>query len=63
MYVARQSAIDPALLPYSWYLDFVIHGAMEHQLPDSHIDYLMNFESLVDPDSARHANNRRLIGG
>jgi gamma-glutamylcyclotransferase len=62
MYVARRGAIDPALLPYSWYLDYIIHGAYEHQLPDSHIDYLMDFESLVDPDSTRHARNRRLIG-
>lgn len=61
MYVARRSAIDPALLPYSWYLDYIIHGANEHQLPDSHIDCLMDFESLADPDSTRHARNRRLI--
>ena len=58
MYVARRSAIDPALLPYSWYLDYIIHGAYEHQLPDSHIDCLMDFESLVDPDSTRHARSR-----
>ena len=61
MYVARQDAIDPSLLPYSWYLDYIIRGANEHQLPDSHIDYLMGFESVVDPDSARHARNRRFI--
>ncbi len=61
MYVARHEAIDPTLLPYSWYLNYVIHGALEHQLPDCHIDYLMDLESLVDPDLIRHAKNRRII--
>jgi gamma-glutamylcyclotransferase len=61
MYVARRDAIDPSLVPYSWYLGYVIQGAYEHQLPESHIDYLMGFQSRVDPDSARHARNRQLI--
>ena len=61
MYVARRGAIDPSLLPYSWYRDYLIHGACEHRLPDGYIDYLRSFESLVDLDPARHAINRRLI--
>jgi len=61
MYVARRDAIDPSLLPYSWYLDYIVHGACQHRLPESYIDYLTSFESLVDPDSARYARNRRLI--
>ena len=60
-YVARREAIDRSLLPYSWYHDYVVHGACQHRLPDSYVDYLRTFESLVDTDSARHATNRRLI--
>jgi hypothetical protein len=59
--VARLGAIDPTLLPYSWFLDYIIHGAYEHQWPDSHFDYLMDIASLVDRNSTRHARNRWLI--
>ena len=62
MYVARREAIDSLLLPYSWYHDFTVHGACQHRLPESYVEYLRSFESLVDPDSERHAANRRLIG-
>ena len=61
LYVARRDAIDPLLLPYSWYHDYIIHGASQHRLPDSYIDFLRGFESLVDSDSARHERNRQLI--
>lgn len=61
MYVARREAIDPSLLPYSWYHDYLVHGAREHGLPESYVDYLRSFKSLRDPDPARHAKNRRLI--
>ena len=61
MYVARRDAIDPALLPYSWYHDYIIHGACQHQLPESYINFLRRCESMVDPDSARHTKNCRLI--
>ena len=61
MYVARREAIDPLLLPYSWYHDFVTRGAQQHRLPESYIEHLRSFESVIDPDSARHERNRRLI--
>ena len=61
IYVARREAIDPSLRPYSWYLDYIIHGACQHRLPDKHIDYLRSFDSLIDLDSARRARNRQLI--
>jgi gamma-glutamylcyclotransferase (GGCT)/AIG2-like uncharacterized protein YtfP len=62
MYVARHKAIDATLLPYSWYLNLVIAGACEHRLPDPYIDHLRSFDSIVDPDTARHKENQRLIG-
>jgi gamma-glutamylcyclotransferase (GGCT)/AIG2-like uncharacterized protein YtfP len=61
MYVARSEAIAHSLLPYSWYHDYIVQGACQHGLPESYIDHLRSFESLVDPDSARHARNRELI--
>jgi gamma-glutamylcyclotransferase (GGCT)/AIG2-like uncharacterized protein YtfP len=61
MYVARQEVTDPSLLPYSWYHDFVIHGAQQHGLPREYIDHLQSHQSIIDPDPARHEQNRRLI--
>ena len=32
--------IDETLLPYEWYKDFVVQGAMEHRLPEEYISLL-----------------------
>lgn len=61
MYVARREAIDPLLLPYTWYHDYIIHGALDHGLPESYVEHLMRYDSRLDPDAARHATNRRVI--
>ena len=61
MYVARREVTDSSLLPYSWYHDFVIHGAQQHRLPQKYINYLRSCKSVTDPDLARHEQNRRLI--
>jgi gamma-glutamylcyclotransferase len=61
IYVARRSAIDPSLLPYSWYHDFMIHGACQHRLPDHYVDHLRTFDSLLDPNAERHSENQRII--
>ena len=63
MYLARDNAVDSSLLPYRWYLDFVIYGACEHRLPIGHIAYLIGLSSWDDPDPTRRTRNRRLIGG
>jgi gamma-glutamylcyclotransferase len=61
IYVARREAIDARLLPYSWYHKLVIHGAEQHRLPQPYIEQLRQFQSIKDPDAARHDRNRRLI--
>ena len=61
MYVARREMTNPSLLPYSWYHDFVVRGAQQHRLPERYIEHLRSFESVIDPDSARHERNCRLI--
>jgi gamma-glutamylcyclotransferase len=37
LYVAQPGYIDEALLPFSWYLDFVVAGAREHGLPEEYV--------------------------
>ena len=61
MYVARRSAIDSTLRPYSWYRDLIVAGALQHRLPEQYIHYLRSFEAIVDPDDRRHSANPRLI--
>lgn len=61
MYVARAEAIDTSLLPYTWYLDYILHGARQHRLPEAYIDRLRRSQARRDPDLARHERNRLLI--
>ena len=61
MYVARRSAIDETLKPYSWYHDYVIAGAQQHRLPFCYINKLMSIETTADSDLKRHDQNRQLI--
>ena len=55
--------IDAALQPFSWYHRFVIHGAQQHQLPGDYVEHLQTFDSIADPDDARHQQNCGIICG
>ena len=61
MYIADDDAIDDRLSPYTWYKDFVVQGARQHQLPDAYIQKLEAFTAIVDPDRAREEKNRRIL--
>lgn len=61
MYVADDDAIDDKLTPYTWYKDFVVQGARQHQLQDSYIQKLEAFSAFVDPDKTREEQNRRIL--
>ena len=43
MYEADDWAIDDSLQPYTWYKDFVVQGAKEHNLPE---DYIKELEAV-----------------
>ena len=58
-YIADRT--DPLLLPYDWYKEFVITGAVEHQLPGNYIDGLRSIASRRDPDAGRDAENRATL--
>ncbi len=61
IYVARADAIDSALKPYSWYLRFVLLGAIEHNLPDDYLQRLDEVEAELDGNRERHLQNTRLV--
>ena len=45
--------IDPELLPYRWYKNHVLQGAIENRLPDNYIEIIENLPTLPDPDPLR----------
>jgi gamma-glutamylcyclotransferase (GGCT)/AIG2-like uncharacterized protein YtfP len=46
IYISTQTNND--LKPYDWYLNLLIDGAEENNLPKDYIDYLRSFESVPD---------------
>ena len=52
-YVA--TTVDPGLLPYSWYKQHVLRGAIAGALPAAYIELLESVPSIEDPDRERHA--------
>jgi hypothetical protein len=55
--------VDPALRPYSWYLEFVLAGAREHGLPEDYVQALELVEGTIDPDVDRAQSNREILYG
>ena len=62
-YVAGVRHVDPARVPFDWYRDLVVAGAIEHGLPAHYVAELARVSALPDPDAARAARARRLLGG
>lgn len=53
--------IDEQLKPFSWYLNHVIVGAAETQLPDDYVQLKINaIEAIRDPDIERDAQERAI---
>ena len=53
--------IDPLLNPYDWYLDFVLAGAREHNLPEYYIKSIESIRTIPDPDINRSQLNRKIL--
>ncbi len=52
-YIAEEVHIDDMLVPYSWYKQYVVHGARHHGLPESYIQSLNSVQTIEDPDRFR----------
>jgi len=53
-YIADRDAIDATLRPYQWYKDFVVRGALEHNLPGAYVEkFIAPAEARGDPDPVR----------
>lgn len=55
IYVATDAAVVDELKPYTWYVRYVLAGALEHGLPSDYYTALRAFPSVEDPDRERHA--------
>ncbi|WP_082305657.1 MULTISPECIES: gamma-glutamylcyclotransferase [unclassified Pseudoalteromonas] len=49
IYVAAR--IDTSLLPYSWYLNHVIIGAIENKVPVAYLNTLKSVSHKADPEA------------
>lgn len=58
-YVAKTT--DAALVPYHWYKDIVMAGAIEHKLPDDYQAQICAVVSKDDPDAKRDLEARRIL--
>jgi gamma-glutamylcyclotransferase len=45
--------IDHSVIPYHWYKQHVLRGAIEHRLPSEYISMIDSIESREDPDQRR----------
>ncbi|MEL6543313.1 MAG: hypothetical protein AAFQ82_01735 [Myxococcota bacterium] len=59
-YVAERRGQESPL-PYEWYRDLVLAGALYHQLPQSVISRIEAQRTIVDPDHVRRAQNKELL--
>ena len=62
-YVASDRYVDAACVPFDWYRDLCVAGAMEHALPLPYVKELARTPAAPDPDAARAARARRLLAG
>ncbi len=60
-YVARASWVDTSLRPYNWYLDLVLAGAREHELPQQYVESTLAVVAVSDPDVQRSRSHQALL--
>jgi gamma-glutamylcyclotransferase len=54
-YVADPQAKDPSLQPYHWYKEYVLSGAVAHNLPPDYVrQFIAAVQSKADPNQPLH---------
>lgn len=61
IYRGQPEWLDETLVPFDWYLAFVLGGAREHGLPDEHLRRLEAIGAEPDHDAERAARNARTL--
>lgn len=60
-YIASESHYDSSLVPFQWYLDYVLTGAFEHRLPEYYISSFRDVTCIKDPDRERAFKNGQIL--
>ncbi|MDR9416510.1 MAG: gamma-glutamylcyclotransferase family protein [Gracilimonas sp.] len=60
-YQGMTDYVDFDNLPFHWYKQLVIAGAEYLKFPQNYLSYLLNVESVEDPNSKRASVNQRLL--
>ena len=60
-YVADGQYIDSALKPFAWYKEYVVKGAIEHNLPSEYVDGIRDVPDCLDPDEDRRSGHEQFL--
>jgi gamma-glutamylcyclotransferase len=60
-YIADDNYIDNTLLPYSWYLEYLVVGAIDFNLPSYYIEKIKQTKTIIDYDKIRLQDFDRII--
>ncbi|KIC89885.1 gamma-glutamylcyclotransferase family protein [Flavihumibacter sp. ZG627] len=63
IYIADSNSIDNTLLPYDWYKEFIVSGAIQNKLPAEYILQLQSITCIRDHDEARRTKNYSILSG
>ena len=60
-YIAETTYVDDTLVPYCWYRELVLAGAIAHGFDEHYVARIRLLETRTDIDAARRAQNERLV--
>ncbi len=60
-YIASSTHINGSLQPYSWYKEYVIHGARYNGLPEDYIEMISKTVAVDDPDACRAEKEFKIL--
>jgi len=63
VYIADESAVDNALLPYDWYKEFVVTGAEQNGLPPEYVENIRKIAFTADNDVERKLRQSAILKG
>jgi gamma-glutamylcyclotransferase len=63
VYIGDSKSLNNDLLPYDWYKEFIVTGAMQNNLPRHYISQLQSISCTTDPDETRRVKNYAILSG
>lgn len=63
IYIADGNSINSHLLPFDWYKEFIVTGAIQNQLPAAYISQLQSIPCVPDPYEKRRLKNYSILSG